>query len=137
MTSPYVPLGSQNNLPPLKAISMEEFLLSTLPERDYLLHPVIPEQGIVMGHRQNLYGVAHVPVCGWWVVPVQLACSQGSARFVCGWRNASYLHARAPSSFGHGHGSTAPCDAEFFHYHPRHPIAAHAGLGNNLRAAGS
>lgn len=48
MTSPYVPLGSQNNLPPLKAISMEEFLLSTLPERDYLLHPVIPEQGIVM-----------------------------------------------------------------------------------------
>ncbi|WP_291445536.1 AAA family ATPase [Desulfovibrio sp.] len=27
---------------------MEEFLLSTLPERDYLLHPVIPEQGIVM-----------------------------------------------------------------------------------------
>ena len=48
MTSPFVPLGSQNNLPPLKAISMEEFLLSTLPERDYLLHPVIPEQGIVM-----------------------------------------------------------------------------------------
>lgn len=48
MTSPYVPLGSQNNLPPLKAISMEEFLSSTLPERDYLLHPVIPEQGIVM-----------------------------------------------------------------------------------------
>ena len=48
MTSPDVPLGSQNNLPPLKAISMEEFLLSTLPERDYLLHPVIPEQGIVM-----------------------------------------------------------------------------------------
>ena len=48
MSSPYVPLGSQNNLPPLKAISMEEFLLSTLPERDYLLHPVIPEQGIVM-----------------------------------------------------------------------------------------
>ena len=48
MTSSYVPLGSQNNLPPLKAISMEEFLLSTLPERDYLLHPVIPEQGIVM-----------------------------------------------------------------------------------------
>ena len=48
MTSPYAPLGSQNNLPPLKAISMEEFLLSTLPERDYLLHPVIPEQGIVM-----------------------------------------------------------------------------------------
>lgn len=48
MTSPYIPLGSQNNLPPLKAISMEEFLLSTLPERDYLLHPVIPEQGIVM-----------------------------------------------------------------------------------------
>lgn len=48
MTSPYVPLGSQNNLPPLKAISMEDFLLSTLPERDYLLHPVIPEQGIVM-----------------------------------------------------------------------------------------
>ena len=27
---------------------MEEFLSSTLPERDYLLHPVIPEQGIVM-----------------------------------------------------------------------------------------
>ena len=48
MTSPYVPLGSQNNLPPMKAISIEEFLLSTLPERDYLLHPVIPEQGIVM-----------------------------------------------------------------------------------------
>lgn len=48
MTSPFVPLGSQNNLPPLKAISMEEFLSSTLPERDYLLHPVIPEQGIVM-----------------------------------------------------------------------------------------
>ena len=48
MTSPFVPLGSQNNLPPLKAISMEDFLLSTLPERDYLLHPVIPEQGIVM-----------------------------------------------------------------------------------------
>lgn len=48
MTSPFVPLCSQNNLPPLKAISMEEFLLSTLPERDYLLHPVIPEQGIVM-----------------------------------------------------------------------------------------
>lgn len=48
MTSPCVPLGSQNNLPPLKAISMEEFLSSTLPERDYLLHPVIPEQGIVM-----------------------------------------------------------------------------------------
>lgn len=48
MTSSFVPLGSQNNLPPLKAISMEEFLLSTLPERDYLLHPVIPEQGIVM-----------------------------------------------------------------------------------------
>jgi len=48
MTSSYVPLGSQNNLPPLKAISMEEFLSSTLPERDYLLHPVIPEQGIVM-----------------------------------------------------------------------------------------
>ncbi len=48
MTSPFVPLGSQNNLPPLKAISMEEFLLSTLPERNYLLHPVIPEQGIVM-----------------------------------------------------------------------------------------
>ena len=48
MTSPYVHLSSQNNLPPLKAISMEEFLLSTLPERDYLLHPVIPEQGIVM-----------------------------------------------------------------------------------------
>ena len=48
MTSPFAPLGSQNNLPPLKAISMEEFLLSTLPERDYLLHPVIPEQGIVM-----------------------------------------------------------------------------------------
>ena len=48
MTSPFVPLGTQNNLPPLKAISMEDFLLSTLPERDYLLHPVIPEQGIVM-----------------------------------------------------------------------------------------
>ena len=48
MTSSFVPLGSQNNLPPLRAISMEEFLLSTLPERDYLLHPVIPEQGIVM-----------------------------------------------------------------------------------------
>ena len=48
MTSPFVPLGSQNNLPPLKAISMEEFLSSTLPERDYMLHPVIPEQGIVM-----------------------------------------------------------------------------------------
>ena len=48
MTSSYVPLGSQNNLPPLKAISMEEFLSSTLPGRDYLLHPVIPEQGIVM-----------------------------------------------------------------------------------------
>ena len=48
MTSPFVPLGSQDNLPPLKAISMEEFLSSTLPERDYLLHPVIPEQGIVM-----------------------------------------------------------------------------------------
>lgn len=48
MTSPFVPLGSQNNLPPLKAISMEDFLSSTLPERDYLLHPVIPEQGIVM-----------------------------------------------------------------------------------------
>lgn len=48
MTSPFVPLGAQNNLPPLKAISMEDFLLSTLPERDYLLHPVIPEQGIVM-----------------------------------------------------------------------------------------
>ena len=48
MTSPYVPLGSQNNLPPLKAISLEEFLSSTLPERDYLLHPVIPDQGIVM-----------------------------------------------------------------------------------------
>lgn len=48
MTSSFVPLSSQNNLPPLKAISMEEFLSSTLPERDYLLHPVIPEQGIVM-----------------------------------------------------------------------------------------
>ena len=35
-------------MPPLKVINMADFLSMTLPERDFLLHPVIPSQGIVI-----------------------------------------------------------------------------------------
>ena len=75
MTSPDVPLGSQNNLPPLKAISMEEFLSSTLPERDYLLHPVIPEQGIVMLVAKRGIGKTFA------AVPISLSVAGGLSLF--------------------------------------------------------
>lgn len=42
------PHNQSNNLPPLRAINMEDFLAITLPERDFLLRPVIPTQGIAI-----------------------------------------------------------------------------------------
>lgn len=45
---PYNGVPLVSSLPPFNVISMADFLSMTLPERDFLLHPVIPSQGIVI-----------------------------------------------------------------------------------------
>lgn len=42
------PNDNNGGLPTLVVVSMANFLSMTLPERDFLLHPVIPSQGIVI-----------------------------------------------------------------------------------------
>lgn len=45
---PTTPLCLQSGIPPLIALTMEAFMNMHLPERGFLLHPVIPAQGIVI-----------------------------------------------------------------------------------------
>ena len=46
--TPATPAGLQSGIPPLIALTMEAFMNMHLPERGFLLHPVIPAQGIVI-----------------------------------------------------------------------------------------
>ena len=46
--TPTTPTGLQSGIPPLIALTMEAFMNMHLPERGFLLHPVIPAQGIVI-----------------------------------------------------------------------------------------
>ena len=46
--TPATPASLQSGIPPLIALTMEAFMNMHLPERGFLLHPVIPAQGIVI-----------------------------------------------------------------------------------------
>lgn len=85
----------------LIALDMGEFLSMSIPERGYLLSPVLPVQGIghpvrPARHRQDIRRVEHRRCGGFRRSRVQLACADAQTDAVCGWGNARHIHAEPP-----------------------------------------
>ena len=103
--TPATPAGLQSGIPPLIALTMEAFMNMHLPERGFLLHPVIPAQGIVIlfaprGIGKNLYSLERSPCRSRRSNTVSLARPQSQTDAVCGRGDARSSHAGQTNFLG-------------------------------------
>ena len=101
--TPTTPTGLQSGIPPLIALTMEAFMNMHLPERGFLLHPVIPAQGIVILFAPRGIGKTFT------ALSAALAVAGGATLFhwhapnpgaVCGWGDARSSHAEQTNFLG-------------------------------------
>ena len=106
--TPTTPTGLQSGIPPLIALTMEAFMNMHLPERGFLLHPVIPAQGIVILFAPRGIGKTFT------ALSAALAVAGGATLFH--WRNGG-SHSK---SLHHHAGHAEPSHARPFY--PRRAI---------------
>lgn len=103
--TPTTPTGLQSGIPPLIALTMEAFMNMHLPERGFLLHPVIPAPGIVILFAPRGIGKTFTALSAALAVAggantVSLARPQSQTGAVCGWGDARSSHAEQTNFLG-------------------------------------